>query len=235
VPKKKIREDLNSGKLDGKRSDKGLKEWQIPKKNLFALYPGTDKQKCKRLEAELEESRNTILDLEKRLKGEISRREELEQLLEQTNEKIDVDMVKTCIVFRDRSEYEHNYDYNYECVNSFLLQHIDKIIDILELFSSTDYDAKISPSICIRLMANYNHELERFKNRKKEYEYMCNSDSRYKSDIKDAYFEKFVYSIKNYLISDYITKGRIPRGVTVCNPSNKPITESWVIADFKFT
>lgn len=213
--KSTISSDLKKGTLKGSQNEK--KEWEINKNDLFALYPEKEQQKCERLEKELQESKNTILALKEKLNGEISKREALELLVEQINKKTETNVTKINIKFHNESDP----------INVFLREHIDCLIKALEPFSSSTYP-NISPSICLRLVANYNCEFDKFKKSKEEYKNNCRNYSNMKSDTTDKFYKKFIYSITNEDILDFITKEKIPTSLI----ENQ--FYSWVQLNFKF-
>lgn len=207
--KSTISNDLKKGVLKGNQNKR--KEWEINKEDLFALYPEKEQQKCERLEAELNEAKTTILALKEKLKDEISKREALELSIEQINKKSETAVTKIDIKFHD----EHSY------VNVFLREHIDPLIKALEPFSSND-SSIISPSICLRLVANYNYEFNKFKEYIKYYERTFNEYAY------DRLPKKFVYSSINEDVLDFITKEKIPTFLMGRQDS------SWINSNFKF-
>ena len=214
-----IDKDLNDGTLKGTRNEKN--EWQIDTDDLYALYPETESQKMERLENELKESKNTIFALEEKLKDEMSKRKELEHLLEESNQKTESDIREVQIVFEKESEN------NPETI--FLCEHIDKLINAVEPFSSSYY-WYISPSMCVRLLANYYSEFEKFKKDKQRYEDNCRSNPNYHNETKDQFYQEFVYSIRDTQILKFIVTGQVPNND--CPPFGQD--NSLIINNFKF-
>lgn len=185
------------------------KSTSVSSKNLASGKPKVTKntaeaKECKKLKTELEAAQNTILVLEKQLNDEISKRAELEQLLEEANKKIDSDVKQEVQV-----EF---YDEN-DLANKFLRVYIHKFINALEPFSSTPYKF-INLNICFRLLANYTSQFEKFKKDKKIYEDDCENNPIFKNEDRDKLYEKFVYSLKDKDVSDHIVKGGYPKFIS---------------------
>jgi hypothetical protein len=214
-----ITKQLKKGTLKGEQNDKNV--WRIDTDDLFALYPEIDAQKIKRLENELKESKNTILLLEEKLKDEMSKREELKHLLEESNQKKAEDIRKVKVVFEKKEENN--------TANVFLREHIDKLINAVEPFSSSYY-SYISPSMCLRLLANYTSEFDKFQTDKNKYKDDCRRDPNNQWESKDKLYEKFVYSITNTDILKFIVTGNVPNNA--CSPFGQD--NSLIINNFKF-
>ncbi len=189
------------------------KSTSVSSKNLASGKPKVTKntaeaKECKKLKTELEAAQNTISALEKQLNDEISTRAELEQLLEEANNKIDSyvkqEVQKVEVEFFDENDLE----------NKFLRVHIHKFINALEPFMLKPYKPSTYTheplSICFRLLANYNAQFEKFKKNKQDYKDNCENNLSWKNEDRDKWYEKFVYSLKDKDVSDYIVKGWQP-------------------------
>lgn len=214
-----ISKNLKEGTLKGKQNNK--KVWEIDTDDLFTLYPETDAQKIKRLENELKESKNTIFALEEKLKDEMSKCQELELSIEESNKNKATEIKKVKVVFE--KEDENN------AANVFLREHIDKLINAVEPFSSSYY-AYISPSMCVRLLANYYFEFDKFQAEKQKYKDDCRRDPNYRNEIRDQFYQEFVYSIIDTRVFKFIVTGEVPKNTSPLFGQDN----SLIINNFKF-